>query len=234
MVCDDPKARRRFLISTTIAKTLIYAALRIMYQLDPYLAKDWNLSRVNFGYIMGAAEFAAVPGGTLASLTADKPIRKVLFWSFLIVVITSFTIVWNDWFYLLAVNRFIFNLMAVVFGVGVQSELMELFPTDERGFVTGVSELSWSGSLLVLVPLLTLVYNLCGWRGMFLAVATSMVPLLYDIWFHFPKANSDEESTPVLQVQSEESDPGLHAKEPKKYGTIRRIMTAPEEDTVIW
>lgn len=184
----DIMAIGRFVWMTIPEKVLLYGNIRMLYTWAPILATDWGLSREQMSAVLTAGELAAIVAGFVTP-AADKLGNRVMgiaAWVF--AVACAALILLPPTFASILCIRVSASFAATVYLVCAQSSIINgLQGEDNRGLVTGLSETSWSISILCLIPLLSLFFDQFGWRATFGLFLALLCPFLAEIVFYFPE-----------------------------------------------
>lgn len=164
----SPHARRILLFAITLS-VVTYIDRVAMSQAAPFVAREFELSRIEVGWIFSAFSLAyalfEIPGGWMGDRFGARPVlmRIVLWWSFFTAA-TGWA--WN--YSSLLVFRFLFGAGEA----GCYPTISKLFqtwlPPDQRARAQGYMWLSsrWAGAF---TPLLALwLINLVSWRFAFM------------------------------------------------------------------
>lgn len=71
------------------------------------------------------------------------------------------------WYGVIALALFLAGLAKVIFDPALQAYIGERVPYARRGLAIGLTEFSWAGSTLIVVPLIGLLMERWGWRAPF-------------------------------------------------------------------
>ncbi|MBK5223248.1 MAG: MFS transporter [Acidimicrobiia bacterium] len=145
--------------------------IRFVYPFAPAIARGLGVSVEALGAALTIRElsgFAALPAGR----AVDRGRRRTgliagLLGSALFLGLTAATsgIVW----FTLAITAF--GVTKITYDTAMSTWIGDHVPWERRGTIVGITELSWSCSLLVAIPLLGLAIDAWGWRAAFVAVA---------------------------------------------------------------
>lgn len=87
------------------------------------------------------------------------------------------------WYGVIALALFLAGLAKVIFDPALQAYIGERVPYARRGLAIGLTEFSWAGSTLIVVPLIGLLMERWGWRApFFLLGGVGLLGLLVMRW----------------------------------------------------
>jgi len=207
-VCSVP------LVMFVSGKLWTYGGLRFLYPMSEFLAKDWGLSSTQMSAVLAMGEF--VPAGLFSSAGDVIGPYRLAVSSFLLTVIASFGMLLPPSFPSLLVFRFMFGFGLFLFMVGAQTAATNEAPPAMRDCVTGTLEITFSLSGLILVPILSVVYQNGGWRapfGVLAAMITLHLPYLVYMTFFKRKGS-------VVDVEADENNHQKDEEEPRGIGDI--------------
>ncbi|GBG31587.1 Hypothetical Protein FCC1311_078122 [Hondaea fermentalgiana] len=215
------KMLSRFVLVTLLEKLLVYTSVRVVYPLVNYLGDDWGLTREEMGYVLAAGEVAAIPAGLIAAMGDRVGNRVVAISAWYVFLAGSLMILAPSSLALIVCARVLVSLFGTLFLTVSQSSLVEQTDDSAIGFVTGITEMGWGFSILVLVPILTVVYEHTGWRPMFGILSALIAPLCIEVYRKYPK-----DARFAHTVRTEHNAPAaaaspLHGDDDQTKGTSR-------------
>lgn len=177
------------LVVLVSCKLWTYAGIRFLYPMSQFLANDWNLSSTQMSAVLAIGEF--VPAGLFSSCGDIIGPRKLAVFSFLSLCLSSFGMLLPPSFSGLLVFRFCYGFGLFLFMVAAQTSATSQVPPMMRDCVTGILEMPYSMSALILVPILSAAYEAGGWRVPFIILATMIaLHLPYLIYLAYCKSAS--------------------------------------------
>jgi len=176
----------RFTIATVPQKVLLYSSLRVVYPLVNFLGTEWGFSKAEMGVVLAAGELAAIPAGFVSPFGDKYGNRGLAQWSWTLVFLSSLLMLVPPTLAGMVVIRVLIHFFATLYMILAQSTLVSQVAEESRGFVTGITELSWGLSILTYVPLLTVIYDQAGWRTTFGVISLSLALLFYEVRKNYP------------------------------------------------
>lgn len=227
-----PKTKKRYGILSMIFITVVINYLdRTNISVAAFaLRKDLGIDTVQMGYVFSAfGIFYAslqIPGGILA----DKIKSRILYTIILILwsVATLFQGLVNSFAVLLGLRASIGAFEAPSYPIN-NLVVSKWFPEKERASAIAVYTSGQFLGLAFLMPVLTLIQDALGWRGLF--IVSGIIGIVWAIvWYMFYRDPRDHKSISESELEYIESGGGLvgskiEAKEKKKF-TVDDLVQA--------
>ncbi len=140
----------------------------VMSPLGPIVMKSLNLNPTQFGFVGASYAISAFLSGVLAAGVADKYDRKKFLMVFYVgfVVGTLFCAIAPSYEYLL-VARIVTGLFGGVIGAIGMAIVTDLFEINQRGRVFGFTQMGFSASQVLGIPISLLMADAWGWNTPF-------------------------------------------------------------------
>lgn len=227
-----PKTKKRYGILSMIFITVVINYLdRTNISVAAFaLRKDLGIDTVQMGYVFSAfGIFYAslqIPGGILA----DKIKSRILYTIILILwsVATLFQGLVNSFAVLLGLRASIGAFEAPSYPIN-NLVVSKWFPEKERASAIAVYTSGQFLGLAFLMPVLTLIQDALGWRGLF--IVSGIIGIVWAIvWYMFYRDPRDHKSISESELEYIESGGGLvgskiEAEEKKKF-TVDDLVQA--------
>jgi predicted MFS family arabinose efflux permease len=143
----------------------------VMSPLSDYLIKSLEISPAQFGLVVSSYAFSAGISGILAAGFADKYDRKkiLLFFYTGFVLGTLFCGIATTYPFLLFA-RIITGVFGGVIGSIGMAIIADLFEINQRGRVFGITQMAFSASQVLGIPISLVIANRWGWNAPFLMI----------------------------------------------------------------
>ena len=143
----------------------------VMSPLSDFLIKDLDITPAQFGLVVSSYAFSAGIAGILAAGFADKFDRKkmLLFFYGGFVLGTLFCGIADSYAFLLFA-RIITGLFGGVIGAIGMAIIADLFDVKQRGRVFGFTQMAFSASQVLGIPISLLIANYWGWNAPFIMI----------------------------------------------------------------
>lgn len=140
----------------------------VISPLSPILMKALNLTPTQFGFVGASYAISAFLSGVLAAGVADKYDRKKFLLVFYVgfIVGTLFCAIAPSYEYLLAA-RIVTGLFGGVIGAIGMAIITDLFEINQRGRVFGFTQMGFSASQVLGIPISLLLAARWGWNSPF-------------------------------------------------------------------
>ncbi len=168
------------LLALTAARLALNTGLRMVYPFLPALARGVGVELTAVYRLVTLRNFAGLLSplfGPLSEQYGRKPlvIAAMLLFAFGCLVVVLWPAYWG-----LGVTLVLISLAKVVFDPAMQAHIGDTVPYRQRGRVLAVTELAWSGGVLLGAPLIGLTIQFWGWQSPFLwlggfALATAVL-----------------------------------------------------------
>jgi predicted MFS family arabinose efflux permease len=150
----------------------------VMSPLSDFLIKALNITPAQFGVVVSSYAFSAALSGILAAGFADQYDRKkmLLFFYTGFVVGTLFCGLATTYPTLVAA-RVITGLFGGVIGATGMAIVADLFDLSQRGRALGFTQLAFSASQVLGIPISLIIANRWGWNAPFIMIVAFAVVL---------------------------------------------------------
>lgn len=178
-----PKAPRLFrqLLALTVARLFLNTGLRMIYPFLPAMARGVGVELTAVYRLVTLRNFAGLLSplfGPLIERYGRKPLMIAA--TFLFSAGSLIVVIWPA-YWSLGVTLVLIGIAKVIFDPAMQSYLGDIVPYKQRGRALAVTELAWSGALLLGAPLIGLAIEVGGWQSPFFwlggLAALSAIPL---------------------------------------------------------
>ena len=148
-------------------RTGMNTAMRMVYPFLSVFAAGLGVSIETISLALFARAFIGVMAPLIAPL-ADRASRKVsMLLGTLVFTLGTLLPIFSPAFGLFVVSLMLINLGVFIFLPAMQAYLGDRVPYERRGLVLGLTELSWSLSTVLGVPIVAAVIASGGWRAPF-------------------------------------------------------------------
>ncbi len=168
------------LLALTAARLMLNTGLRMVYPFLPALARGVGVELTAVYRLVTLRNFAGLLSplfGPLIERYGRKPLMIVAMLLFAVgcLVVVLWPAYWG-----LGATLVMIGLAKVIFDPAMQAYIGDTVPYRQRGRALAVTELAWSGGLLLGAPLIGLAIQLWGWQSPFLwlgglALATTLL-----------------------------------------------------------
>ncbi len=150
-----------------IVRTIINTSVRMIYPYLKVFETGLGIDQKMIAFALTSRQLAGIAGPFLASV-ADSRGRKpgMLLGLLLLIIGTGLVVIFPGYASFIAV--LVLGLLGnFVFVASMQAYLGDRVEYKQRGFVLGLTELGWSLSFLIAVPLMGLLIKQFGWKAPF-------------------------------------------------------------------
>lgn len=166
---------KRLLLSLSGIQFTHILDVMIIMPLAPMLMRTFNLSTVQFGWLVSAYTFSAAATALLAAVVVDRFDRRHVVLTFYAAFITATALcAVAPTYTLLLIARGLAGAFGGVLGSLVHVYIADTIPYERRGKATGKIMAAFSMSTVLGVPLSLMLVNhipFLGWRAPFILVA---------------------------------------------------------------
>jgi MFS transporter, DHA1 family, inner membrane transport protein len=162
---------RRALVAVVIARLALNGGIRVVYPFLPEIARGLGVSLAAVAALVGLRSFLGLSAPLVARLTETYGRRTLMLAAGAIATAGCLVTAGAPGLAAAAVGFALIGLGKPTFDVPMQSWFGERVPYARRGRVLGLTELTWSLSLLATVPVSGVLITVYGWRAPFLLVA---------------------------------------------------------------
>ena len=188
-----------------MTKLLGNIGLLLLYPLAPFLQDVWNLSSDQMSLLNVISESAAFPAGFLTPYGDVFGNYHLVVGSYVLTTVSIILLLAPPVFGWLLLLRFAFNFAYTVFSITVQSEMVSIVGSKEKGWVTGLLEMTFSVAILCCAALVV-VFNYVNWHATFAILGGLMAPFIFEVWWNFPKSigqqQEQEQEEPTYRKNS--------------------------------
>lgn len=168
------------LLALTAARLMLNTGLRMVYPFLPALARGVGVELTAVYRLVTLRNFAGLLSplfGPLIERYGRKPLMIV---AMLLFAVGCLLVVLWPAYWGLGATLIMISLAKVIFDPAMQAHIGDTVPYRQRGRALAVTELAWSGGLLLGAPLIGLAIQLWGWQSPFLwlgglALATAVL-----------------------------------------------------------
>ena len=159
------------IVSTTLIRTVSNTGFRMIFPLQPVLMKGFGLNLNQITRMFAGQSLAGMIGPFLASIADARGRRTGMLGGMTLFTLGALLIV----FYPTSLGFFFFLVLSMlgksVFDPSLQAFFGDTIPFQRRGFVLGITEISWSMAFFLGVPVAAYLINQSGLLSPFILMA---------------------------------------------------------------
>lgn len=157
----------RQLVGLIFGRFLLTTALRMVYPFLPELARGLNVSLAQLARLLSLRSLIGTLGPLLGTLSERFGRKPLLLTALVIFTAGTGVILIRPTFWVLGVTLAAAALAKTIYDPSMQAYIGDAVPYARRGRVLGLSEVSWSGALLIGTPVVGFLMARQGWQAPF-------------------------------------------------------------------
>lgn len=191
-----PRKSWKQIISTTLIRTVSNTGFRMIFPLQPILMKGFGLSLNQITRMFAGQSLVGMIGPFLASIADARGRRTGMLAGMILFTLGALLIV----FIPTTLGFFIFLILSMlgksVFDPSLQAFFGDTIPYNRRGFVLGITEISWSLAFFLGVPVAAFLIDRYGLLSPFILMAALGVLSFLVILILIPIESSPRKNLP--------------------------------------
>ena len=180
--------------STTLIRIVINTGFRMIFPLQPILMKGFGLNLVQITRMFAGQSAIGMLGPFLAALADSRGRRTGMLAGLTLFSLGTLLVI----FYSTPLGFFIFLVLSMlgksVFDPSLQAYFGDTVPNQRRGFVLGISEISWSLAFFIGVPAVAFLIDRFGLLSPFLLMIVLGMLALLVVFLVFPADSLDHKN----------------------------------------
>jgi MFS transporter, DHA1 family, inner membrane transport protein len=164
---------RRALVAVFIARSAANGALRVIYPFLPAIARGLDVSPAALSSLVAIRNLGGLATPAVARLSERRGRRWMMLVAMGGVTLGCALTAASNLFIVAGLGIVLVGFAVPAFGIPMQAWFGDRVPYSERGRVFGITELTWSVSLLAVVPLSGFLIELTSWRAPFVLVGVA-------------------------------------------------------------
>lgn len=174
------------LVVLTIARLCINTGLRMVYPFLPALSRGLGIELPTAYRLVTVRHVTGFFSPLLGPLSERFGRRPVIVGAVLLFGLGCFVVVAWPMYGALGVTLSLMALGKVTFDPAMQSYLADAVPYRQRGRALAVTELAWSGALLIGAPAIGFAIQTWGWQSPFAWLGALTLLSAWLVWWHLP------------------------------------------------
>ncbi len=166
---------RRSVPTITAARLTSNAGIRLWGPLLPQVASGLGVSTATAGLALSAGEFSGVLAPLIGARTDRAGKGRMMAVALVLMAVGSVAAAASGSVLLLALALVAVFCAKTTYDTAMGAWIADRVPYERRGRVVGITETSWAGSLLVVIPVLLLVAAATSWSIAVVCVAAANV-----------------------------------------------------------
>jgi predicted MFS family arabinose efflux permease len=162
---------KRALIATFIARSAANAALRVVYPFLPAIARGLGVTPAAVSSLIALRHVGALATPVVARISERRGRRWMMLAAMVAVTACCVLTASTSVFAVAGAGIVLVGFAKAAFDIPMQAWFGDRVPYSERGRVFGITELTWSVSLLAVVPVSGFLIELTSWRAPFIIVS---------------------------------------------------------------
>ncbi len=191
-----PRKSWQQIISTTLIRTVSNTGFRMIFPLQPILMKGFGLSLTQITRMFAGQSLVGMIGPFLASIADARGRRTGMLAGMILFTLGALLIV----FIPTPLGFFIFLILSMlgksVFDPSLQAFFGDTIPYNRRGFVLGITEISWSLAFFMGVPVAAFLIDRYGLLSPFILMTALGVLSFLVILILIPIESSPRKNLP--------------------------------------
>lgn len=191
-----PRKSWQQIISTTLIRTVTNTGFRMIFPLQPILMKSFGLSLNQITRMFAGQSLVGMIGPFLASIADARGRRSGMLAGMILFTLGALLIV----FIPTPLGFFIFLILSMlgksVFDPSLQAFFGDTIPYNRRGFVLGITEISWSLAFFLGVPVAAFLIDRYGLLSPFILMTALGVLSFLVILILIPIESSPRKNLP--------------------------------------
>ena len=166
---------RRALAATLIARTAVNGGSRGPFPFLPAIARGLGISLEQMGLLWGLRTLTGLAAPLVVRPSERLGRRTVMVWGLGLLVLACALFALRPPVWLAALAFLLIGLAKVAYDVPMQAWFGDRVPAERRGRVLGITELTWSLALVLVVPVSGILIPILGWHAPFLVTGVLAV-----------------------------------------------------------
>ncbi len=160
-----------WLILFAFGRLILISGRRILFPFLPEIARGLGISIVEMQQLIGWTALISLVAPFLVPLNERLGRKPLIIGGYVIFILAAIiaTITANAWLFALSMG--LVMLSHTVHDPNMQAYIGDMIPWEWRGRATGLIEISWSLSLLLIAPIAAVLIGRYGWRSPFVMLA---------------------------------------------------------------
>ena len=184
--------------STTLIRTVTNTGFRMIYPLQPFIMKGFGIDLVQISRMYAGQSLVGIISPFLASLADSRGRRTGMLAGMIAFCLGTLLVI----FFPTPLGFFIFLVLSMLgkalFDPSLQAYFGDTIPYHRRGFVLGITEISWSLAFFLGVPLVGFLMNQFGLLSPFIVMTILGVLSFFAVILLIPSdANFEVTKQPI-------------------------------------
>lgn len=196
-----PKGIHFNIVIFILCRLLLNTAKRFLYPFAPLFSRKLQVPLSSISALIALNQSTSIIGLFIAPL-GDKIGYKIIMLTGMLLLITGMLgagIFPTYGVFLIAL--FLSGMAKSIFDPALQAYAGQKVPFNKRGYVIGLLELSWAGSLLIGVPSMGFIIENIGWKTPFFMIATASFITFILIMIYIPNHQKSIEKNKPLEIK---------------------------------
>jgi predicted MFS family arabinose efflux permease len=164
---------RRALVATFIARSAANGALRVVYPFLPAIARGLGVSPAALSSLIALRNLGGLATPVVARLAERRGRRWMMLVAMTAVTLGCILTASSNVWLVAGIGIVVVGFAVPAFAIPMQAWFGDRVPYSERGRVFGITELTWSISLLAVVPISGFLIEQTSWRAPFILVSVA-------------------------------------------------------------
>jgi predicted MFS family arabinose efflux permease len=174
----------------TLARFLLNTALRMVYPFAPAFARGLGVPVTDIYQLITLRSLIGVISPLFSPLSERYGRVPIMALSMLLFGLGATIVILWPAYWALGLTLSIFGIAKVIYDPAMQSYLGERVPYAQRGRALSVTELAWSGALIVGAPAISLLITRWGWQAPFFWLAIFGLIAAVALWRLMPRLHT--------------------------------------------
>lgn len=175
------------LSALTVARLFLNTGLRMVYPFLPAIARGVGVEITAVYRLVTLRNFAGLLSPLFGPLIERYGRKPLMIAAIILFAAGSLIVVIWPAYWSLGVTLVLIGIAKVIFDPAMQSYIGDLVPYSRRGRALAVTELAWSGALLLGAPLIGLAIQVGGWQSPFLWLGMLAAASAVLLWQAIPR-----------------------------------------------
>lgn len=183
---------------TTVSRMFVNTARRFAYPFASVLSTGLGVPIRSVSAMIAALQAVNVLGGMLGPLGDRFGYRRMMLAGMIFLASGMLLGALVPVYFAVMVGLVVASLGKSVFDPALQAYIGLRVPYERRGLVIGITELSWAGSTIIGIPLISILIDKTDWRAPFWFLGIVGVLAIVAIGLVIPPENHRSRSTPPI------------------------------------